>query len=226
MAILPNVSLHFENQKSWLKFISKHVKPQNTVVGYVLTGWSRYDHFASLCELLPTAIPSLILNLLFISSTFKQQEDVMLSYNEILKCNLKNSFHDIIQLKNTEYCSFPGQELIPLMLKLINYRSEIKILFERLYETNSWMTSFHLKRFYINPIKLKLLFSKNQFYKILKNFSQFSSEIELKLKKYYDKETIEEWFQEHVEFYLNKLEFLRESFEKSLYRNTWQHKKI
>ena len=38
--------------------------------GRVLTGWSRYDHFTHftvLCELLPPAIPSLILNLVVVS---------------------------------------------------------------------------------------------------------------------------------------------------------------
>ena len=32
-----------------------------------LLGWSRYDHFAVLCELLPVSIPSLVVNLMVVS---------------------------------------------------------------------------------------------------------------------------------------------------------------
>ena len=33
----------------------------------MLAGWSRYDHFAVLCELLPVSIPSLVVNLMILS---------------------------------------------------------------------------------------------------------------------------------------------------------------
>ena len=32
--------------------------------GIVITGWSRYDHFAVLAELLPAAMPSLVSSIL------------------------------------------------------------------------------------------------------------------------------------------------------------------
>ena len=38
--------------------------------GIALTGWQRYDHFATLCELLPSAIPSLITSLSTVSKGY------------------------------------------------------------------------------------------------------------------------------------------------------------
>ncbi len=59
------------NSKTWLERVSKG-KP-SSLLGLIISDkgkkfynidtWSRYDHFAVLCELLPVAVPSLILNL-------------------------------------------------------------------------------------------------------------------------------------------------------------------
>ncbi|GIY74528.1 hexosaminidase D [Caerostris extrusa] len=80
---LTNISYHLENHISWLNVLSKY---QNEIVfkGFVLTGWQRYDHFAVLCELLPVAIPSLAINLLFLerqmvdNTLFQKARDVLM----------------------------------------------------------------------------------------------------------------------------------------------------
>merc|ERR1719492_368082 len=62
-----------------------HGKPSN-FRGLVLTGWSRYDHFAVLCELLPVALPSLILNLVIVTQGAHDYEAAKKAHR-ILQCN-------------------------------------------------------------------------------------------------------------------------------------------
>ena len=64
-----NVQRHVGNNLAWLEVMRRETLSSSKLYfrGLVLTGWSRYDHFAVLCELLPIAMPSLILNLVIIT---------------------------------------------------------------------------------------------------------------------------------------------------------------
>ena len=64
-----NVQRHVGNNLAWLEVMRRETLSSGKLSfrGLVLTGWSRYDHFAVLCELLPVAMPSLILNLVIIT---------------------------------------------------------------------------------------------------------------------------------------------------------------
>ena len=51
---------HQRNQQTWLE--AMYIASKNhriNFTGIAITGWSRYDHMLSLCELLPSSIPSL-----------------------------------------------------------------------------------------------------------------------------------------------------------------------
>ena len=102
-----------------------HGKPSN-FRGLVLTGWSRYDHFAVLCELLPVALPSLILNLQAISLNTTSEVTKFKQAEKLLKClsSVESRNYDRLTLTSLEQdphqfdlrrCKFPGEKLCVLL---------------------------------------------------------------------------------------------------------------
>ena len=57
--LLPDLERHAANHAAWVDVVQAHARPQGGAAvkrsgffrGIALTGWSRYDHFAVLCEL-------------------------------------------------------------------------------------------------------------------------------------------------------------------------------
>ena len=81
--------------------------------GLTLTGWSRYDHFAVNCELLPVALPSLIINLV-VANLGSLQFQVSRRIHSLLGCDNIKMLVSEEELKRDPYqwdmtrCSFPG----------------------------------------------------------------------------------------------------------------------
>jgi len=80
------------NTAAWLRIISGEEVTGRKVRhfrGLVLTGWSRYDHFAVLCELLPASVPSLILALALLNSNQSHlSESVAQTALSLLQCGM------------------------------------------------------------------------------------------------------------------------------------------
>lgn len=62
-SMFTNTTHHVLNNRQWLYFMESGGLPANFFNGIILTGWSRFDHFMPLCDLFPTAYPSLLYSL-------------------------------------------------------------------------------------------------------------------------------------------------------------------
>jgi hexosaminidase len=90
---------------------------------FVLLLYIRFDHFATLCELLPNSLPSLLLNLLLISRG-SSLEEVASAFHEILSCpdlvlppmSLKE-IEGNPRLWQLRKCGFPGSIVLHFLRK-------------------------------------------------------------------------------------------------------------
>ena len=125
---------HVRNQLSWLQVMQREndhskISPVR-FSGLVLTGWARYDHFAVLCELLPVAVPSLVINLVVVSLaglTFPVSRRI----HNLLGCDNIKMLISLEELRRNGQqwdmtrCDFPGVQ-VRLTFWRINLNSVLR----------------------------------------------------------------------------------------------------
>ncbi|KAK6174355.1 hypothetical protein SNE40_017650 [Patella caerulea] len=182
-----DVTYHLRNHYGWIDTITKvHSSTPNLKFrGVALTGWQRYDHFSTLCELIPAALPSLSVCLLTISNGgFTESE-----YNKvqhILGCD-----EDMVQ------CRFPGSDVYSLMQELRAFENETKHNEGLNSRLNGWLTDYHVKHGFGSPGQLKILV--NIIDKVVSNYKQLHAKCLSVLAKYYYKSTLDEWVAVHID---------------------------
>lgn len=121
LATVTNIEHHYRNHISWIEVMSELISRSTLgFKGVALTGWSRYDHFLQLCDLLPQAVPTLIMCLQTmqlgeLSNSMRLDISKELGCNGLVPWNGDRTFSYM-------QCNFPGHEVIQ-KLKKIEYFS-------------------------------------------------------------------------------------------------------
>ena len=143
LATLTSIQHHYLNHLSWMDLMKD--KLDNKLlefVGVALTGWSRYDHFIGLCELLPQGIPSLVFNLQVmqygpLSVAMKRNITLQLGCSEDVPWF--GEFPD--ELNPTLTCQFPGHDLYEAILP---YGALLKSIRGNLQFAQRYVTGYNL----------------------------------------------------------------------------------
>lgn len=193
--IYTEVEYHIQNHFSWIETMVKYRRKMH-FKGIVLTGWSRYDHFATLCELLPVAIPSLAVCLATLSHG-GFNKDIHRETSKLLNCNnkIEMSFPALDpktkKAKVTQDCRFPGHMLYYGMQELWGCRQQGQEAKEL-----GWLSEYQISHRFSNPGQLKVMARKlgEQHSNILK----ISKPLQNELGNIYFDDVVEEWMDENI----------------------------
>lgn len=219
-----DISYHLKNHICWLEIVNKYSHKIN-FKGAVLTGWQRYDHFSVLCELLPSAIPSLAINLAVLQSpnTNSFPVEVPKRIMEILKCE------DTISLNVPEpqygwtKCDFNGVLIYVVILRLFLLEQEFNKI-EQDSTFKGWLKEYNLKYSYSSPSHVEHAVAELD--KHMVEIVSIEKDMRTAMEDIYDIYTIQEWIETFITPLHEKITKLWDVKEKLLERDAWPRRPL
>jgi hexosaminidase len=125
--LIAPIPYHISNHLAWIQVIDKF--RISNIEGIALTGWQRFDHFTTLCELFPNSITSLLMCLFTLNEkTFDQRvhqkASDFLNNRELLPIEVTN----MSAIDSIDSELFPGAVLFKLCLKWKLIAEEFHVL--------------------------------------------------------------------------------------------------
>lgn len=219
-----DISHHVENHRRWLEIIVKY-SSRIKFKGVFLTGWQRYDHFSVLCELLPTALPSLAVNLAVLRSSDPSgfPMDVPIKVREALLCEGGIS----LSIPEPQYswtkCNYHGVLVYAATLKLFSIQQELS----RMKQDNTfigWLTPYNMKYSFSSPSHVERAVADLDRYKM--EVLYLEKEIRVAMEGIYDNYTIREWLETHLVPLNDEIENIWEAKEKILEKKSWPRRPL
>ncbi|XP_074040799.1 hexosaminidase D [Leptinotarsa decemlineata] len=206
--LIPVIKYHLSNHLAWLTELEKNSKKIGNLRGIALTGWSRFDHFATFCELLPCGIPSLCFCMAtWISGGYSQDLE------ESVRKLLGSDCGTISYLESSTVClpktnpqpTFPGWQIFVGIEMLMNLRTRYKNLINS-DQLQTWFNTWQVLNSFTNPMQIKSLLLV-----VIELLGEMST-VKEHLKKYMEEvffnHTLEEFFgtlMVPVEHHLNQM---------------------
>ncbi|OTF75726.1 hexosaminidase D-like protein [Euroglyphus maynei] len=161
---LPNIKMHLDNNIAWLKALNEQAINFKEIRGLVITGWQRYDHLATLCELLPSGLPSLIIDLLT-AANGKYESKLLGEFHHLMNCpnQIANNYNAMGERLFTQYptfshlidCDFPGSKVFRLMQEFKNINKRVDDYLYDVTKHKAWLTDYNFRHNITNPWRIR-----------------------------------------------------------------------
>lgn len=217
LTTVTSIKHHYLNHLSWIDVILE--KQRLGVVnfrGVVITGWSRYDHFLQLCDILPEAIPSLIMNLQTLQYG-RITTDRKYEIGKRLGCSADIPWTPEDIYFGSIKCTFPGHEIYEAILPINTIISRAK---EDMDFSRKYMTPIHLNYNYLHKQRAHEVLEKlrSSYY----NFIQFINHFKFAARTLYTNDTINEWLAVYVSTELDPIYDMILDIQKHIDTKDWK----
>lgn len=223
--VVPDSKRHLVNNLNWIKAMrEQEQKLKGGFKGIVITGWQRFDHFAVLCELLPAALPSLMLDLTAVTAGY---------YNETLNSKLFKSLScpDNIRHQSWDYdndnflwnslswCNFPGSQFFRVTERLVLLERDVNEFFDKVNRKKGWLTQYNKDHQFGSPFRID---------ELLEDWSRYQHETaslmrtaSTALLEVFDYHTEGEWVEQKLYPIYKKLSKLRQEADDLKLKKSW-----
>jgi len=241
---LPDLPRHFENNLAWQRLIwpaddSTNILKSADFRGIAITGWSRYDHFAVLAELLPLSIPSMVLA--FTTSDIYGKggrgvdaESVAIeNMFKVLDCPQPYPFLNRQDMKKDTnqwvfgVCNFTGYSLYQKLQQFYNLRERYdRVMNQR--NLNGWVSEYNIRNKFSSPYRVLELFTEEGFAakRLQKDLEKFKEDVLQVLGEFYDGFTGREWVEQKIKPMADGLKELEGTFQELVERKTWPRRPL
>lgn len=242
--ILPDLPRHMENNLAWQRLMTPPdtetaVMHRKDFRGIAITGWSRYDHFAVLAELLPLAVPSLILNLALTHAYnvglrgLQAESAAFENMIQILRCPDPFPFHTLEEMRSEKFqwvfgrCHYPGSQLYPLIGELFALLARFSLVLNQ-RDSNGWVSEYNHNHNFSSPYRVLELFSEEGFaaQRVVRAVEQFSEDVSESLAQFYDEYTVREWVEQKLGPIKAKLKEMEKSFQALVEIKVWPRRPL
>lgn len=193
----------------------QHKNFRGSFRGIAITGWQRYDHLATLCEVLPAGLPSLVVDLLTVSAGRYDGANVFKKFDQIMGCQTRGRFFssssavpdfdvDPYLWSHSSTCSFPGAAVFRLTQHTADVVKRVNDYIYDVTVHKAWMTEYSVRHNLSNPFRVDEALSEHT--GIYYSLTSLVREAEEALREVFDKFTTAEWIEQNIYPYLLKME--------------------